>query len=312
MLLKFKTENEWLAARKDDITSTEVASLFGFSPYKSRFKLWQIKAGYIEDDFVESEYSKWGKRLQNVVGMGICEDKGWKGHDLNLYYARDPDLRLGSSFDLKALDPAKGWGLMEIKVAESFDEDNGWLADRAPLEYEFQIQNELHLASKYAREVEWGGIFALGRRQKVKEYHRVYDAKLGERIDIEVESFWKSIVDNKPPEPDYAVDGELLERIRGPLRADDTLILRKPDQNPRAFELADRMAVLKAQAKEIKAGLKPISDEMEAIKYELFDIMGKNPRAIIGKHQITARVSTREEHFNYETSSRRFSITTKG
>jgi predicted phage-related endonuclease len=107
MLLKFETEQEWLEARKQDVTSTEVAALFGLNPHKSRLRLWHEKRGDVESDFEDNPFTKWGRRLQNAVAEGIAEDEGWdEVEDLRLYYARDPDLGLGSSFDFKVIAEA--------------------------------------------------------------------------------------------------------------------------------------------------------------------------------------------------------------
>ncbi|NDD54352.1 endonuclease, partial [bacterium] len=34
------SREEWLNARKHDVTASEVAALFGISPYMSKYELW--------------------------------------------------------------------------------------------------------------------------------------------------------------------------------------------------------------------------------------------------------------------------------
>ena len=41
--IPYTTEAAWLAARTHDLTSTEIAALFGCSPYLTKFELWHRK-----------------------------------------------------------------------------------------------------------------------------------------------------------------------------------------------------------------------------------------------------------------------------
>lgn len=303
MILFFKDEQEWLEARRKDVTSTEIAAIFGLHPYKSRLRLWHEKAGNVNLNFVETEFTKWGRRLQIPVGMGVCEDEGWTGYDMTGYYLRDEKHRIGASYDIKAFDVERGMGDLEIKIAERFDENLGWTKDQTPLAYEFQEQLKLHLCAKDMPEIKWGCIATLGARQKVRKYFRKYDAELGLVIEDAVDQFWKSIEENKPPSPDYAVDGELLERLRKPMLNDDTLILTG---NNRAHELAESYNELRLKMALIKAEADPIKDAMDKIKAEMWQLMGNKGRAIIGGYTVGARVQKTEEFINYGNEYRRF------
>ncbi len=303
MLLKFETEKEWLEARKRDVTSTEVAALFGLHPFKSRLRLWQEKAERILSDFEESNFSRWGKRLQTPVALGICEDAGWEGFDLTGYYFTEPAQRIGSSMDVRAICPDRGTGFLEVKVAESFTEEAGWTADRAPLQYELQLQTQLHLAHLNKQGIEWGAIGTLGRRQKTRLYFRQYDRAFGQRLDDAAGEFWRSIETDTPPAADYAVDGPLLESLRGPLR-DGPVNLTG---NARAAALADRLAAIEADRKALRDRLKPLDAEKDRIKFEMYDMIGRNEGAIIGPYEIGARIQAApEERIHYGSAIRRF------
>jgi len=83
-IYKFETEDQWLEARKQDVTATDISAMLGLSKFKSRFALWhEKKSGIVANEFVENERTKWGKRLQNVIAKGVCEDQGWEGEDDN-------------------------------------------------------------------------------------------------------------------------------------------------------------------------------------------------------------------------------------
>jgi len=302
VLLKFDTEKEWLAARDPNVNSTDIASLFGLSPYKSRYKLWCIKRGLIEDDFSENDFTTWGKRLEVPVAMGICEDMGWTGEHLKLIYSTFPEQRLGSSYDVKINDLDRGDGHFEVKVAESFSEDAGWFEDKAPINYEFQMQNQLHCAHKDNLGLKFNCLGTLGRRQKTRLYFREYDAELGQMIDHEVNKFWASIQADIPPEPDYVVDGEILHKLRAPLRSGDVINMQG---NERAQALILEWYGSKIKRDLVREDLDKIEVGMRTIKNELHDMMGRNERAIIGEYQVGAKVQTNEET---GASFRRFDV----
>lgn len=304
MLVKFNSESEWLAAKVQDVTSTEVASLFGLNPYKSRRRLWHEKRGDIEPDFVDSPFAKWGRRLQVPVARGICEDEGWVCQDLSLYYARDPALRMGASFDIKAITP-DGAIMLEIKVAEQFSEEQGWTKDAAPLPYEFQLQTQLHLAMKEDTTIKAGCIGTLGKRQSTRLYHRAYDASVGAMIEEETASFWKSIETNAPPDPDYLVDSELLEKLRGPIRGGDIINLTN---NERAKQLLYDYQVDAETVGNFKTQMKPTQERMARAKNELISMIGRNEKAIIGGLEISAKVQSRDDSVTYGSSFRRFDL----
>ncbi len=304
MLLDFHTEQDWLEARKRDVTATEVAALFGLHPFKSRLRLWQEKRGDIEVEFVESDQAKWGRRLQIPIAMGICEDRGWSGEDLTGYYFRHDARRLGASPDVKAEHDDWGRICMEIKLVDFMREADGWFKDRAPLHYEFQLQTQMHLGTGY---FDCGCIGALGQRQAARVMMREYDAEVGAMIDEEVDGFWQSIENNVAPAPDYAVDGPLLERLRRPQINGWVINL---STNNRAVDLIQSYALLEAERKPLREQLKEIEAAQDMIKNEIHDMMGENEIALIGEYQVGARVQEVLGDWRDGYTFRRFDVST--
>lgn len=306
MLLKFNTEREWLAERAKNINSTDLAALFGMSTRKSRLKLWHLKKGNIEeDDLDDNPYVIWGKRLQNAIGQGICEDHGWQCFDLTGYYIVDREKRLGASMDVRAVCEVRGDGLIEVKKVENQTEENGWIEDRAPIEYEFQLQGQFKAAHEEKLGINWGGIGVLARRQKSSFYEREREETLAPLIDAEVESFWKSIRDNNPPPPDYLVDGEILAKMRGPMRQDDFIRLT---DNKRAVELLDEIRTLKALKVPLNAEIDSIDENLKRRQNEFLDIMGRNANAVVGEWQVKAPIRKVEDKVIYGYETRGFYI----
>ena len=69
-------EAQWLEWRKADLTSTEIAALFGASPYTTVYELYHRKAGALPAEAFEvNERMKWGNRLEAAIAAGIAEDE---------------------------------------------------------------------------------------------------------------------------------------------------------------------------------------------------------------------------------------------
>lgn len=305
-ILKFDTEKEWLEFRKQNITSTETAALFGLSEYKSRLKLWHIKNGTIEeDDLSDNPFVKWGRRLQSVVGRGICEDEGWEGEDLTGFFLHDEASRIGASLDFKATCADEGPGILETKTTGFFGEASGYDKDRAPIDNEFQVATQLHLASKDAPEIKWARIGVLSGRKETRLYRRVHDPKFGAMLEEEAAKFWRSIELNEPPAPDYKVDADLLAKLRGPIKEG---FVETFNGNNRFAALIAEWEIANEAAKDYSSMVDPHVERKKEIQAEIHDLMGDAEVAIIGDYRISARLQTVEERIAPEFSFRRFDV----
>lgn len=304
-LFKFNSESEWLEARKHDVTSTEVSALMGMSEYKSRLKLWMIKAGKIEDDFVETGPTKWGRRLQNAIGQGISEDEGWTCFDLSNYYLRDDEARVGASMDFKVVCPAGTTGLLETKSTGFFDTESGWIGDRAPIDYEFQIQTQINLANAEGHGVTWGAIGALDGRKNSKVLRRTPDTALFAMIRAESLKFWHSIAINEPPAPDYAADGELIRMIQGKINVGQNVSLTG---NNRAHELIEAYIALEAAREQVIPMFKNGEARINAIKNELHHMAGKAETVLIGDYRINCSETVIDDRLQKGYKYRRFDL----
>lgn len=304
-LHKFETEQDWLNARKKNINSTEVAALLGMSQYKTKLRLWLEKAGKIESDFEETAPTVWGKRLQTAIGQGISEDNGWKCFDLQGYYLEDLDSRLGASMDFRVICPEKGPGLLETKSTGFFDEEAGWFKDRAPMDYEFQIQSQVNLAIADKQAIGWGCIGALDGRKATRLYHRSPDTALFNMIREEVNKFWHSVKIDEAPAPDYAADADLIRKMQGEINVGQNISLTG---NNRAHELVQNYNTLEDNTRGSREHIADTQARMEKIKAELHHMMGKAEVALVGDYRISARETVIDERLQNGYSFRRCDI----
>lgn len=260
------TEQQWLAERTRDVTSTEVAALYGLSPYLTHFELWhQKRDGFIEERRA-GQRIHWGNRLQDAIAAGVAEDRGWSVRRLNVYM-RDEQDRLGSSFDFEVLAGGElvpggdGNPLLEIKNVDNMVFRDEWIDGdagiEAPQHIELQVQVQMEVANR-----PWCALVALVGGNDAKVTIRMRDRQIGQDIRRHVRDFWRSIDAGAPPTPDYRQDAEFLCRLHG--RADANLTV---DADAETADLIARYVAIGEIAK-----------EREAIKAQVFERVGKASR----------------------------------
>lgn len=259
-----RDEAHWLELRKADVTSTEVAALFGVHPYLTEFELYHKKKNGI-DAFEESAYTKWGRRLQDAIAAGIAEDESQLIRRMT-EYIRDPDLRIGASYDYVLVGQNAGW---EIKNVDSFAYRKGWLIEdgeaEAPAWIEMQVQQQLMLTRWDYIEIRpfIGG-------NKTTALKRVANPRIQELIINKVLSFWKRVADGNEPTPDFEKDAEFISYLYSTAVEDKVLDART---NRRICELAARDKIL-------REGMSEVEKERVMIKAELLRLVGDAEKVV--------------------------------
>ena len=138
-----KDEKDWLRMRKIDITSTDVADLFGCG-YSNYQELFHRKLHRTDGLFVPNNRSEWGKALEPAIAKEFARKNGWTIRKKS-EYIRIPELRIASSFDYE-ITSFRFPALMEIKNVgvDAFKRD--WAKGfelEAPAKIELQCQTEL-------------------------------------------------------------------------------------------------------------------------------------------------------------------------
>lgn len=249
-----KNKKHWLELRKPNINSTEIAALFGISPYITEYELWHQKHDKVYPEFKENERMDWGSRLQDAIAKGIAEDQGWKVEPMKEYFMVQAH-RLGSSFDWKFKD---GKGILEIKNVDGRAFSEGWLVDddgnvEAPPHIEIQIQQELLVSGR-----EYAYIGALVGGNKGVPIRREEDHAVQEAILKKVDAFWKSVDEHKEPAPDFQRDAHFIAslykkaskgKVLDALDRQDLTILAREYQSAQEAEKVAKIAKEGAKAK---------------------------------------------------------------
>ena len=206
-----KDHQHWLTLRSFDVTSTECAALFDASPYLTKFELWHAKKDQSIDTIAENERMKWGKRLEAVIAEGVAQDQGWVIKKFDAY-ARNSELRLGSSFDYMISDKERGVGILEIKNVDRLVYKNYWNDGlEAPAHIELQVQHQMLVAG-----YKWCAIVCLIGGNETNIIYRNADPDIQIEIMKKARDFWSSIDFNQPPKADYSQDADyIIRNLRG-------------------------------------------------------------------------------------------------
>ncbi len=138
------TEKDWQEYRQNQqgIGGSDVATILGVNPYKSKFTLWLEKTGQIAKSNPNNSYIEWGNILEPVIRKKFAEETGFKVFKNNFVLQHDEHDFMIANLDGEVLDPAyAGRGVLEIKTTREHNKKD-W-EDGCPVHYMAQIQHYL-------------------------------------------------------------------------------------------------------------------------------------------------------------------------
>lgn len=271
-------EADWLAMRKQDVTSTESAALFGMSPYLTHFELWHAKRSGQARAFVTNERMKWGNRLEAAIAHGIAEEQGWAIEPMK-DYMRLPELRAGSSFDFRITslgEPAH----LEIKNVDYLAFRDGWIEHddgtiEAPEHIEMQVQHQM-MVSGYS--LAFIGAFIAGNRGVVIERQR--DEQVIAAIRKAIDDFWRTVDAGEEPAPVMPADAAAVIRLNQYAQP-GKILDASGDAN---------IALLVTQYKRAAADLADAEDDKETAKALLLEAIGDAEKVLLPGWTISAGI----------------------
>lgn len=215
-MLPIGDEETWLKWRKNYITSTEAASLFGLQmpSMPTAFELYHQKiTKEIESNTEVNQRMIWGRRLEDVIARGIADDEGWIITPMNMF-AADDAYHMAASYDFEAECPERGKFNLEIKTIsykdykEKFIEDDETDFIEAPAYYEVQVQCQMELDRRH--ELSCIAVFIMDTRD-YKLLWRKRNPEMGAKIKAKIKHFWES---GEVPAPDLEKDSDLLTQMQ--------------------------------------------------------------------------------------------------
>lgn len=243
---------DWLALRRSVVSASEVAAVFGVSPFLTPLDLYVAKVNGTEID--ETALLQRGRWLEAAATAALDEERpGWKARPLGLFL-RDVDRRLGATPDLVNVlgEP------VEVKAPTPRTFDLEW-EDGPPLHYQLQaLQQAMLLDAGRA----WiAALVVDGWRADLHTFEVMRVAEAEDRIVTGVAEFWRRIEERDPPRAEYGYDSASLAALYPREVAGKTVDLTMDNLLP---ELLDEREDLKAQEKAAKGRIDEIDDEIKA------------------------------------------------
>jgi putative phage-type endonuclease len=273
-----KDQADWLDMRKADVTSTESAALFSMSPYLTHYELWHAKKSGIAREFKTNERMQWGNRLEAAIAHGIAEEQGWTISPLK-EYMRNPDARMGSSFDFVITNLGEPVHL-EIKNVDYLAFRDGWIEHddgsiEAPEHIEMQVQHQMAVSGFKRAFI---GAFIAGNRGVVIERER--DEAVIAAIQAKVADFWRTVDAGKEPTPVMPGDAEAVIRLNQ---------YAKPGKILDASGDAN-IAALVLEYKQAAAAEKNAGEDKDVAKAKLLEAIGDAEKVLLEGYSISAGI----------------------
>lgn len=197
---KNMTRLDWLKARKSGIGGSDAASIAGLNKYTSPLAVWLDKTEVLND--VEeppiSEAAEWGTRQEPLIRSKFKDNHPeWRVQQSNFMWQHPTYSFMLANVDGMIFCPKKGWGILEIKTASEWLNDD-WGEEQAPENYIIQFQHYLSVMG-----LDWGVFAVLIGGNKYREFYIERDEQLiNYLIEIEQDFWYKHVLANIPPSPD--------------------------------------------------------------------------------------------------------------
>ena len=280
------SEKDWLAARMHgplgDIPYTvggsDVAAIFGLSPWMTPLELWKIKKGQMKSPpKANSGQLEMGHLLEPIAAHWFARKTGYTvTDDTNLYQHADHPYAL-ANFDRRFIKPTGEPGILECKSC-TYHKAGDWAGDAIPLHYELQLRFYMAVA-----DVEHGAFSAIWGNNPDGDMampditrDRAKEGMILERLD---EWVWSLENDKPPTMADVApkVALESLARIYGPSqKALPTLEFSKK------YEPSLRkIALLQGKIADCNKEIRKYEEEVEAHSVKIAEIMQAHEHAVL-------------------------------
>lgn len=214
---EYATEQEWLDARRRAITSSDVPTILGVSPYSNPFQLWIEKTGGQgpRDDAKMRRRFRMGHHVEPLIAEWFAEDTGRSPFRPapGYYLLTNPGLSWAAvTPDLLVIDGRGPDGVVEGKSAGLMDL-SGY--EQSPALHYAVAQ--LHLPLLVCGMEQGWVATTFGMANAFKVYPTERNPELSDLIVERCSAFYRLIVEKEPPGEDFlrsgAEIGKALARI---------------------------------------------------------------------------------------------------
>lgn len=239
---ELQTRDAWLAERRTGLGGSDAAAACGLSKWKSRYRLWLEKCGFVEDAG-ETQPMHWGTMLEPIVRQEYC-NRTRRTVITPSQIIRHPRVAfMLANPDGLVVDEQRGY---EGKTARS---DTGWGepgSDEIPEDYGLQVQHYMAVTGLPVFDV---AVLIGGSDFRIYEVEA--DRELQELLIEREAEFWRMVETQTEPEATSAED----TKLRWPRSTMRTVTATTEDEE---------LAVALARVKGLIKNLELSADELTA------------------------------------------------
>jgi putative phage-type endonuclease len=276
----------WLEERRTGLGASDVAAIFGVSPYKSALALYHEKRGDLPIPDSEREALYWGRMLEEPIAARYADETGRRVERCPPYEIRRHPTH---PFLIATLDavasaapglppPAGGPGTVEIKNAGFFRRDQ-W-RDEPPLAFLIQANHQMAVTG-----FEWASLAALVGGSEFFWTDLARNNAFIEVLIRKAGEFWQRVRDGVPPEVD---GGESTKQLLKALYPRDT---------GGVVHLGPEWVALDDELLGVKAEQKKLEDRRGELEAKLRYAMGDATTAVLDNGGLYTLKTTKRREF---------------
>lgn len=202
-IVEFKNEEAWHRLRAQNVGASEVAALFGLSPWTTKWKLYMEKIGKLPLQKFENWVAR-GRHFEPAIASYAREELDLDLVKVNHYCTDDACTGMGASLDYTLASDQGVPG--EIKWVERFE---GWdwtgaELTKIPDYYMIQVQQQMGCTGA-SRAVVVAFVAGEVRHMWVPRSEPIIGA-----IRTHVKEFWADVAANKEPPVDFLKDADAI------------------------------------------------------------------------------------------------------
>lgn len=206
---------EWLALRKTGIGGSEVAAVFGISPFGTARDVYYDKLNIVSafDDEANKYQKKIGSLLEDVVAEMFAERTGYPVFKIQkMFRSREYPFAI-ADVDYFVLLPDGSIAILECKTTSPDATDKWWNGKEPAIPLNYQLQGRQYMCVMHIRKVFFACLHGNSENYLIiRELDRDMEYET-EMIAIE-EHFWNNHVLAQVPPP-YIEEGDLIiESVR--------------------------------------------------------------------------------------------------
>lgn len=265
---------EWLAFRKSGIGGSEVAAVFGISPFGTARDVYYDKLNIASafDDEANKYQKKIGNLLEDVVAEMFSEVTGYPVFKIQKMFRSREHYFMLADVDFFVQLPDGSFAILECKTTSPDATEKWWNGNEPTIPLNYQFQGRQYMSVMHIGKVFYACLHGNSENYLIiREMDR--DLEIESEMIMVERDFWENHILPQIPPP-YIEEGDLIiESVRRHYGyADPTAPVVM--LNPRVQNCVSRFLELQQQKAEAEVSVKAIDGELQRMKGLIVAEMG--------------------------------------